>query len=225
MENLENKKTSSLPFQEGGVEAAPTVLVIDNYDSFVYNLVHYLEELDCKVTVRRNDELNLEEIEKYDKILLSPGPGIPDEAGLLKQIISSYAPKKSILGVCLGQQAIGEVFGGKLINLQEVYHGVASKVKLCVTDEMLFDTMDNEIEVGRYHSWVVDKALPDCLEATSYDENGQIMSLRHRDFDVRGVQFHPESVLTPQGKKIIANWINTAPRKTQEQETKKSEII
>lgn len=223
MENKENKTNNSLPF--GEERNAPSVLVIDNYDSFVYNLVHYLEELDCRVTVRRNDELDLEEIEKYDKILLSPGPGIPDEAGLLKQIISTYASKKSIFGVCLGQQAIGEVFGGKLINLQEVYHGVASKVKLCVTDEMLFDTMDNEIEVGRYHSWVVDKALPDCLEATSYDENGQIMSLRHRDFDVRGVQFHPESVLTPQGKKIIANWIKTAPGKIQEQLKKKSEII
>ncbi|WP_029038437.1 anthranilate synthase component II [Salinimicrobium xinjiangense] len=220
MEKDLNNKNNALP---GGER--PRVLVIDNYDSFVYNLVHYLEELDCKVTVRRNDELDLEEIEKYDKILLSPGPGIPDEAGLLKQVISSYASKKSILGVCLGQQAIGEVFGGKLINLKEVYHGVASKVKLCVTDEMLFDTMDNEIEVGRYHSWVVDTALPDCLEATSFDENGQIMSLRHRDYDVRGVQFHPESVLTPQGKKIIANWINSPARSPKEkQETKESDI-
>lgn len=225
MENNVNNKINSLPAGQGRQEA-PTVLVIDNYDSFVYNLVHYLEELDCIVTVRRNDELDLEEIEKYDKILLSPGPGIPEEAGLLKQIISNYASKKSILGVCLGQQAIGEVFGGKLINLEEVFHGVASKVKLCVTDEMLFDSMDNEIEVGRYHSWVVDKALPDCLEATSYDENGQIMSLRHRDFDVRGVQFHPESVLTPQGKKIIANWINNASKSGKEKQgTQESEIV
>lgn len=225
MENKINNTTSSLTSGEGGI-GAPTVLVIDNYDSFVYNLVHYLEELDCKVTVRRNDEVDLEEIEKYDKILLSPGPGIPDEAGLLKEIISNYASKKSILGVCLGQQAIGEVFGGKLINLEEVFHGVASKIKLCVTNEMLFNNMDNEIEVGRYHSWVVDKALPDCLEATSYDENGQIMSLRHRDFDVRGVQFHPESVLTPQGKKIIANWINSAPKPGKTPEGKQeSEII
>ncbi|WP_324720553.1 anthranilate synthase component II [Salinimicrobium sp. HB62] len=206
--NLENKNNTHLP-GEGQRAARPTVLVIDNYDSFVYNLVHYLEELDCKVTVRRNDEIDLEEIEKYDKILLSPGPGIPDEAGLLKQVISRYASKKSIFGVCLGQQAIGEVFGGKLINLQEVHHGVSSKIKLCVTDEFLYDQLNNELEVGRYHSWVVDTALPDCLEATSYDENGQIMSLRHRDFDVRGVQFHPESVLTPQGKKMIANWVNS----------------
>ena len=212
MENTQNIKTDSLPSGEGqggDTESHVSVLVIDNYDSFVYNLVHYLEELDCKVTVRRNNELDLEEVEKYDKILLSPGPGIPDEAGLLKQIISTYGAKKSIFGVCLGQQAIGEVFGGKIINLKEVYHGVASKIKLCVNDESLFSGLASELEVGRYHSWVVDTALPNCLEATSYDENGQIMSLRHRTFDVRGVQFHPESVLTPQGKKIIENWIKT----------------
>ncbi len=185
-----------------------SVLVIDNYDSFVYNLVHYLEELDCKVTVRRNDEISLEEIAKYDKILLSPGPGIPEEAGLLKSIVKEYAPSKSILGVCLGQQAIGEVFGGRLINLESVYHGVATKIKKCVTDEDLFHEIDEEFEVGRYHSWVVESSLPDCLEATSFDENGQVMSLRHREFDVKGVQFHPESVLTPDGKKIIRNWIN-----------------
>ena len=208
MENNTHKENKSLPSSEGK-GGAPSVLVIDNYDSFVYNLVHYLEELDCKVTVRRNDELELEEIEKYDKILLSPGPGIPEEAGLLKKVISTYGSKKSILGVCLGQQAIGEVFGGKLINLTEVYHGVSSKIKLSVTDEFLYDQLETELEVGRYHSWVVDKALPDCLEATSYDQNGQVMSLRHRDFDIRGVQFHPESVLTPQGKKMIANWINS----------------
>lgn len=208
---MKNNEHIATKREDGGV--APTVLVIDNYDSFVYNLVHYLEELDCKVTVRRNDELYLEEVEKYDKILLSPGPGIPDEAGLLKQIISTYASKKSIFGVCLGQQAIGEVFGGKLINLKQVYHGVSSRIKLCVNDESLFRDMEQEMEVGRYHSWVVDKDLPDCLEATSYDENGQVMSLRHRFYDVRAVQFHPESVLTPKGKKIIANWINI-PAKT-----------
>lgn len=190
-----------------------SILVIDNYDSFVYNLVHYLEELDCSVTVRRNNELSLEEVEDYDKILLSPGPGIPDEAGLLKEIIATYGSKKSILGVCLGQQAIGEVFGGKLINLKHVYHGVASKIKLSVTDEPLYAGMDQEIEVGRYHSWVVDQNLPDCLEATSFDENGQIMSLRHKVYDVRGVQFHPESVLTPEGKKIIQNWVRSSSEK------------
>ena len=197
-------------------QTGPSVLVIDNYDSFVYNLVHYLEDLGCKVTVRRNNELTLEEVEKYDKILLSPGPGIPDEAGLLKKIISTYAPSKSIFGVCLGQQAIGEVFGGKIQNLPDVFHGVASKIKVCVQDESLFTGLEQEMEVGRYHSWVVDGKLPDCLEATSYDENGQVMSLRHRDFDVRAVQFHPESVLTPQGKKMLENWVNIPSSKASE---------
>jgi anthranilate synthase component 2 len=184
------------------------ILVIDNYDSFTYNLVHYLEEMNCEVTVKRNDQLEIEEVEAFDKIVLSPGPGIPDEAGLLKPIIKKYAPTKSILGVCLGQQAIGEVFGGKLINLDKVYHGVATKVKITVDDENLFKGLDKEIEVGRYHSWVVDANLPDELEATSFDENGQVMSLRHRTYDVRGVQYHPESVLTPDGKKILENWVN-----------------
>ena len=184
------------------------ILVIDNYDSFVYNLVHYLEELDCKVVVRRNDQLHLDDVEDYDKILLSPGPGIPDEAGLLKPIIKKYAASKSILGVCLGMQAIGEAFGGTLNNLDNVYHGVATKIKLFVDDEYLFKNLNPEIMVGRYHSWVVDKNLPDVLQATSYDEAGEIMSLRHKEFDVRGVQFHPESVLTPDGKEMIRNWVN-----------------
>jgi len=175
----------------------------------VYNLVHYLEEFDCKVTVIRNDQLELEEVEKYDKILLSPGPGIPSEAGLLKPIIEKYASSKSILGVCLGQQAIGEVFGGKLGNLESVYHGIATTMTLCVDDEPLFKDLPKTMKVGRYHSWVVLKELPNSLEATSYDENGQIMSLRHREFDVRGVQFHPESVLTPEGKKMIENWVKS----------------
>lgn len=188
-----------------------SVLVIDNYDSFVYNLVHYLEELDCIVTVKRNDQLTLEEVEDYDKVLLSPGPGIPDEAGLLKPIIKKYAASKSILGVCLGQQAIAEVFGGSIVNLDAVYHGVATKIKTCVDDESIFDELGNEFLVGRYHSWIVDTKLPDTLQATSYDENGQIMSLRHRDLDVRGVQFHPESVLTPGGKKMIENWVKDIP--------------
>ena len=184
------------------------VLVIDNYDSFTYNLVHYLEDLNCDVTVVRNDKLVLEDVEPFDKIVLSPGPGIPDEAGLLKPIIAKYAPTKSILGVCLGQQAIGEVFGGSLINLDEVYHGVATKVEICVDDESIFEGLNKTIEVGRYHSWVVNSNLPDCLEATSFDKNGQIMSLRHKEYDVRGVQYHPESVLTPEGKKILENWVN-----------------
>lgn len=184
------------------------VLVIDNYDSFTYNLVHYLHDLDCEVTVKRNDQLALEEVKLFDKILLSPGPGIPDEAGLLKTIIKEYAATKSILGVCLGQQAIGEVFGGSLINLDEVFHGVATKVHITVDDESLFNGLDKTIVVGRYHSWVVHPNLPDVLEATSFDDNGQVMSLRHKIFDVKGVQYHPESVLTPNGKQILKNWIN-----------------
>ncbi len=183
-----------------------TVLVIDNYDSFTYNLVHYLEDLDCEVIVKRNDQLTIEEVDAFDKILLSPGPGIPDEAGLLKEIIAKYAPTKSIFGVCLGQQAIGEVFGGSLINLDEVYHGIATKINI-VKDDILFEGMPKEIEVGRYHSWVVDSNLPEKLEATSFDKNGQVMSLRHREHDVCAVQFHPESVLTPEGKKILKNWL------------------
>jgi len=184
------------------------ILVIDNYDSFTYNLVHYLEDLDCEVVVKRNDQLTLEEIDAYDKIVLSPGPGIPDEAGLLKEIIAEYAPTKSIFGVCLGQQAIAEVFGGSLINLDKVYHGIATKIKL-IKDDVLFDGMPKEIEVGRYHSWVVDPNMPEVLEVTSVDENGQIMSLRHKNYDVCAVQFHPESVLTPQGKQILKNWLKT----------------
>jgi anthranilate synthase component 2 len=185
------------------------ILVIDNYDSFTYNLVHYLEDLDCEVTVKRNDKLLIEDVEAFDKIVLSPGPGIPDEAGLLKEIIETYAPTKSILGVCLGQQAIGEVFGGSLENLDNVYHGVATNVTQSVDDELLFNGLDKTFEVGRYHSWVVSNDLPDSLEATSFDENGQIMSLRHKIYDVKGVQYHPESVLTPNGKTILKNWVNS----------------
>lgn len=207
-----NHEPNSLSPLERGLGREDSILVIDNYDSFVYNLVHYLEEFGCRVVVRRNDEVASEEIESFEKILLSPGPGIPSEAGSLKEIISEFGSKKSILGVCLGQQAIAEVYGGNLVNLQEVHHGVASKIKVIVEDEALFSGLGNELEVGRYHSWVVDKNLPDCLEATSLDENGEIMSLRHKEFDVRAVQFHPESVLTPQGKKILENWVNAPPQ-------------
>ena len=184
------------------------ILVVDNYDSFTYNLVHYLEDLDCEVTVKRNDKLTLEEVDGYDKIVLSPGPGIPEEAGLLKAIIEMYAPTKSVLGVCLGQQAICEVFGGTLINLNEVHHGVATEITVSVDDEPLYKGMEKTLEVGRYHSWVVNTNLPDVLEATSFDQNGQVMSLRHRSYDVKGVQYHPESVLTPNGKQILKNWVN-----------------
>lgn len=204
-----NNNNISTPTVSPSGASVLKILVIDNYDSFTYNLVHYLEDLDCEVTVYRNDEFDIDEIAIFDKILLSPGPGIPDEAGLLKEVIRKYAPTKSIFGVCLGQQAIGEVFGGTLSNLDKVYHGVSSMVKTSVNDELLFEGLGNEFEVGRYHSWVVDAELPDVLEATSFDENGQVMSLRHKTFDVRGVQFHPESVLTPNGKKILENWVKS----------------
>jgi len=186
------------------------VLVIDNYDSFTYNLVHYLEELGCRVEVRRNDQLELEEVAPYENIVLSPGPGIPDEAGLLKAIIKQYAPEKHIFGVCLGQQAIAEVFGGKLINLDKVYHGVATTIEV-LTDDVLYRGLPGTLEVGRYHSWVVDPELPSCLEATAVDSEGEVMSLRHREYDLRAVQFHPESVLTPEGKKMLSNWLNATP--------------
>ena len=184
------------------------VFVIDNYDSFTYNLVHYLEELDCEVTVKRNDQFNLDELEEYPLLLLSPGPGIPEESGLLKAAIERYAPSKKILGVCLGQQAIGEVFGAQLINLDKVYHGIATSVNITAED-VLFKDLPKNIEVGRYHSWVVKTPLPASLEATSFDDQGQLMSLRHKTYDVRAVQYHPESVLTPHGKKMLENWINS----------------
>lgn len=185
------------------------IVVIDNYDSFTYNLVHYLEDLNAKVTVYRNDEFELEELEKFDKILLSPGPGVPDEAGLLKAVIQKYAPSKSILGICLGQQAIGEVFGGSLINLEKVYHGVSSKVKI-TKEDTLFNDLPNEFEVGRYHSWVINpEDFPEVLEITAVDENDEIMSIKHKIFDIKGVQYHPESVLTPNGKKILENWLKS----------------
>lgn len=185
------------------------VLVIDNYDSFTYNLVHYLQDLNCDVTVIRNDKLTLGEVDIFDKILLSPGPGIPDEAGLLKPIIKQYAATKSILGICLGQQAIAEVFGGSIENLDQVYHGVSSEVERTNADEILYKGLPKKLEVGRYHSWVVSKDLPESLIATSVDKNGEIMSLKHKIYDVRAVQYHPESILTPQGKQILKNWVES----------------
>lgn len=184
------------------------IAIIDNYDSFVYNLSHLLKELGAEVTVKRNDQFRLEELEEFDKILLSPGPGVPEEAGLLLDVIRRYAGKKPILGVCLGEQAIGEVYGGKLTNLDEVFHGIQSPVTLTATD-YLFEGLPSTVQVGRYHSWVVDqKDFPDCLEVTAVSEEGYIMALRHRTLDVRGVQFHPESVLTPEGKQMLGNWIH-----------------
>ncbi|MBW0161501.1 MAG: aminodeoxychorismate/anthranilate synthase component II [Sediminibacterium sp. Gen4] len=190
------------------------LLVFDNYDSFTYNLVHLVEKiLGYKVTVCRNDQIDLDAVDAFDKIILSPGPGIPSEAGLLLPLIKAYAPKKSILGVCLGHQAIGEAFGGKLINLTTVYHGLATPIQLQATgsqqrDNDVFQGFDNELIVGRYHSWVVsDEAFPDELEVTAKDDNDYIMALRHKTYDVQGVQFHPESVLTPDGEKILRNWL------------------
>lgn len=185
------------------------ILVFDNYDSFTYNLVHLVEKLvNGKVTVVRNDEIPLEKVNAYDKIILSPGPGIPEEAGLLLPLIKEYAPSKSIFGVCLGLQAIGQAFGGSLINLSEVYHGVATNVKIVSDQGRLFKGMPREIQAGRYHSWVIDKAtLPADLALTAEDEEGFIMALQHNKYDVSGVQFHPESVLTPQGEQILKNWL------------------
>ncbi len=175
------------------------IVIIDNYDSFTYNLAHLVRELGAEVTVLRNDRFQLSELEGFDKIILSPGPGIPSEAGLLLDVIRAYAGRKPMLGVCLGHQAIGEVFGAKLENLSEVYHGVQSE---CTYE-------GRRMLIGRYHSWVVsNEHFPDCLEVTARTDDGQIMALRHRQYDIRGVQFHPESVLTPEGKALISEWLN-----------------
>ena len=185
------------------------ILLLDNYDSFTYNLLHVVKELGyTDIEVFRNDRINLDEVNRFDKIILSPGPGIPAEAGLLLPIIKQYAPTKSILGVCLGHQAIGEAFGATLENLVEVYHGVQTLIDITGKD-ILFQDLEHEIPVGRYHSWVVSREdFPDCLEITAESWEGQIMALRHRTYDVHGIQFHPESVLTPQGKEIIKNFLN-----------------
>ncbi len=184
------------------------ILLLDNYDSFTYNLLHLVKELGATdVTVIRNDQIDLDDVEQYDKIILSPGPGIPSEAGLLLPVIKRYAPTKKILGVCLGHQAIGEAFGGQLTNLTEVFHGIQSQIKI-LDHSVLFKGLNNEILVGRYHSWVVSKeAFPDCLEITAESAEGQIMALRHRTYEVYGIQFHPESVLTPKGKTILENFL------------------
>lgn len=183
------------------------VLVIDNYDSFTYNLVHLLQELGAEVTVRRNDKTTLGEVAQFEKIMLSPGPGIPDEAGLLKTIIREFGSSKSLFGVCLGHQAIGEVYGGKLFNSSQVWHGVATPIQVLYEEEPLFKDLPRQFNTGRYHSWLVAQNLPDCLIPTAVDESGHIMALRHREYDVRGVQFHPESVLTEHGREIIQNWL------------------
>jgi anthranilate synthase component 2 len=186
------------------------ILLFDNYDSFTYNLVHLVEKImNQKVDVFRNDQIALEQVNEYDKIILSPGPGIPEEAGLLLPLIKEYAATKSILGVCLGHQAIGQAFGGILCNLDKVYHGVATNIDILNESAPLLKNLGNVISVGRYHSWIVAKEnFPSSLEITAEDENGYIMALQHKTFDVQGVQFHPESVLTPDGEKIMRNWLD-----------------
>ncbi len=183
------------------------ILVIDNYDSFTYNLVHILKAQECEVTVKRNDKIELDEIAQFDKILLSPGPGIPDEAGLLKPIIKRYAGEKPILGICLGHQAIAEVFGGEIHNLDKVFHGVSTDVEVVDESEDIFNGISTSFEAGRYHSWVVKPELPAVLKATAVDDAGVVMALKHVDFDLKGLQFHPESILTPEGSQMIQNWV------------------
>lgn len=185
------------------------IVIIDNYDSFTYNLSHLVKELGADVTVYRNDQFEMSWLEPFDKIILSPGPGIPSEAGLLLDVIRTYAGKKPILGVCLGHQAIGEAFGGQLTNLSDVFHGVATEGTVTVKD-VLFQNLPERIVMGRYHSWVVSKdVFPACLEITAESDEGQVMALRHREYDIRGIQFHPESVLTTEGKTMIKNWLES----------------
>ena len=183
------------------------IVIIDNYDSFTYNLSHLVKELGAEVTVYRNDQFELSQLEAFSKIILSPGPGIPSEAGLLLDVIRTYAGRKPILGVCLGHQAIGEAFGGRLENLSDVFHGVATPCHI-IADDPIFSGIERDITIGRYHSWVDSReGLPECLEVTAVSDEGQIMALRHRELNVRGIQFHPESVLTPEGRKMLQNWM------------------
>ncbi|HKI89372.1 MAG TPA: aminodeoxychorismate/anthranilate synthase component II [Draconibacterium sp.] len=207
----QTKKSRTKSLLPGRGKGDASIVVIDNYDSFTYNLVHAIKKISGQpVDVFRNDEIKLEDLEKYDKIVLSPGPGLPVESGLLLDIIKMYAPKKSMLGVCLGHQAIGEAFGGKLHNMKRVLHGIATPIELTENKSVLFEGLPNHFDAGRYHSWIVQKEeLPECFEVTSYDNDGFIMSMKHKEFNVEGVQFHPESVLTPLGEKIIENWLNS----------------
>ncbi|MCH5319529.1 MAG: aminodeoxychorismate/anthranilate synthase component II [Paramuribaculum sp.] len=183
------------------------LLIFDNYDSFTYNIVHAVRALGVEPSVARNDQIDLREAGKYDKIIISPGPGIPSEAGILKELLAEYAESKSILGVCLGHQAIAARFGGSLINLPEVFHGIKSEIDI-VKPDYIFESLPDKIDVGRYHSWAVDReSIPEDLEVTAVSKEGCVMALRHKEFDVRGVQFHPESILTPEGNRIIENWL------------------
>lgn len=185
-------------------------LILDNYDSFTFNLVHYVEQFCDDVTVKRNDEISLDEIEAFDAIVLSPGPGLPKRAGIMPELIKRYAPTKKILGVCLGHQAIGEAFGASLKNLNQVHHGLAIPINVTEKDEPLFSNLPKRIDTGRYHSWVIDKAtIPSDLIVSATDNEGEVMAIRHKEFDVCGVQFHPESLLTPDGLKVIENWVRS----------------
>ena len=181
--------------------------VIDNYDSFTYNLVHLLDQVDANSVVVRNDQFNLEDLESFDKILISPGPGIPDDAGLTKAVIKKYGATKSILGICLGHQAIAEVFGGQISIMDKVFHGVAAEIKVVDSQDYLFNSIPQKFNVGRYHSWLVNNKLPPEIMVTAEDKNAQIMAIKHTKFDIRGVQFHPESILTEYGFQLIKNWI------------------
>lgn len=211
---MKHKNRYATPLKKGypADPAAETdaVLVIDNYDSFTYNLVHAIKKISgLRVDVVRNDAIELDEIEKYTRIVLSPGPGLPEEAGKMPEIIRRYAPTKSILGVCLGHQAIGEVFGAKLKNMERVIHGMATNIRITGARSKLYAGFPEVFAAGRYHSWIVEREeLPSCLEITGIDEEGRIMSMKHKDFDVEGVQFHPESVLTPLGEQMLENWLN-----------------
>ena len=193
-----------------GASQGGKILIIDNYDSFTYNLVHLVNEIGLQCDVWRNDQFKLEDVDAYDKIILSPGPGIPSEAGLLLDVISKYAPTKSIFGVCLGQQAIAEAFGGSLYNLKQPMHGIATPITVTDDHEKLFAGLPHSFNVGRYHSWVVDeKSIPDVLTVTAIDEvDNSAMALRHKEYNVRGVQFHPESILTQYGKEMMQNWLS-----------------
>lgn len=199
---VEHKTAKNSPVSGSGI------LIIDNYDSFTYNLVHLVNEIGLECDVWRNDQFAIDDVDKYSHIILSPGPGIPSEAGLLLEVIEKYAPTKSMFGVCLGQQAIAEVFGGKLYNLPQPMHGIATPIKVTDSEETLFSGLPENFKVGRYHSWVVEKELPEQLAITAIDEtDNSVMALRHRDYDVRGVQFHPESVLTEYGREMMQNWL------------------
>jgi len=207
MANTDKNIHTPSPFRGAG--GLGNILIIDNYDSFTYNLVHLVNEIGLQCDVWRNDQFNIGDVDAYDKIILSPGPGIPSEAGLLLDVIEKYSPSKSIFGVCLGQQAIAEVFGGKLYNLSQPMHGIATPILVTDEQEQLFIGLPKSFKVGRYHSWVVDeKAIPEVLTVTAIDEaDNSVMALRHKNYDVRGVQFHPESILTEFGKEMMKNWI------------------